>query len=38
MGCADDSGNHYIHYILHYKHNTSYALRQKRKAVSVVLL
>ena len=38
MGYADDSGNHNIHYISHYKHSTSYASRQKRKAVSVVLL
>ena len=38
MGYADDSGNHYIHYILHYKHSISNASRQKRKAVCVVLL
>ena len=38
MGYADDSGNHYRHYMPHYKHSLSHASRQKRKAVSVVEL
>ena len=37
MSYANDSGNHYIHYIPHYKHSTSCASRQKKKTVSVAL-